>query len=846
MALEQIGLEAILKDENFQAGLKRYTDGIGQMSNVTDSGASALSRIGSAMSGAFVVSIGAATAALGAFVAMSKVGFDAVNDMIEPLDLLGDMFGMNGEEASKWSIAMQHVGLTVQEGAAGLNFFTKNLDDAKKAGAGGLVPAKSAEQIGKLKEQLADANTQLQRAQKKFAEAKKPTDAMKYAVEDAQKKVNRLNAELKDGSRLVAGKAEEMTPFQKALDKLGVSAFDSKGKLKTFDDIMPEVMDKFEKMPAGVNSTALAMDLFGARGGTKFLDFLRQGNAGLENAKKFAQDFGYEIESDVVDGMEKLGFAFNDMNLGLKSISVSMGFAVLPTIKELVAAINNILPAVSNWASVTAGYLQVALFRLSNWLRSNVVPVLQQMYNWIMNFGIPALRKFAQMVIDNVVPALQAIAKWVRDDVLPFLQRMAKVYEEVVYPQIKKFGDYLEKKVPEWQNEFRAFWREVEPVLRKFGAWLESEGVKALKTFFDEMEKLQPIQKEWIDLLDEMLSTAKDVFGGISDDANTEFPKLTDIVTLAMGRIADVTQTKLDLMKSLWGMATSFIKGDFQGFTTNMNTFNTAMLDNILSTVGIKLSDVKTAFSGAWNAILAGISEFSGKVAPEIGRAIGGAITEINNRFNEFTNAGRGVIQAIINGIGELANTIKTKILEPFANAILEIFRTDWMAWGAYVINRIISGLVSIADSIKQNIWTPFANAIVEIWRTDWLGWGAYVIGGLINGIARRAQEIYNSIFNPFSNAIADIKRLLGIASPSRVMAQIGAQMAAGLMQGFGNPTFNLATNAGQVPMLAGGGSAVYNSQSVNNYSYVLNVTTSAPASSVVSDFGILRSLSAA
>ena len=34
------------------------------------------------------------------------------------------MFGMSGAEASTWSVAMQHVGLSVQEGGMQLNYFT--------------------------------------------------------------------------------------------------------------------------------------------------------------------------------------------------------------------------------------------------------------------------------------------------------------------------------------------------------------------------------------------------------------------------------------------------------------------------------------------------------------------------------------------------------------------------------------------------------------------------------------------------------------------------------------------------------------------------------------------------
>lgn len=65
MALEQIGLQAILEDKNFQQGLKRYTDGVGQMTKLTDGAASAISGAFKIATGALLVGAGAAVAILG-------------------------------------------------------------------------------------------------------------------------------------------------------------------------------------------------------------------------------------------------------------------------------------------------------------------------------------------------------------------------------------------------------------------------------------------------------------------------------------------------------------------------------------------------------------------------------------------------------------------------------------------------------------------------------------------------------------------------------------------------------------------------------------------------------------
>lgn len=343
--MDKIGLEAILDDRNFQDGLKRYTQGVSQMTKVTDSAAAAIS-------GAFKIGTGVALAGIAGLTAAMKIGLDTTLGWSEGLDKLGDQFGMSGEKASGFQYLANKVGVSVDEMGVGLNTFTRGLDDMKNAQGGAtMVTAKGADAIQSLKERLDDANTRLVRAKQNLTEAKKPTDSMRYAVQDAQKAVARLNADLGDATKLVPKAGDKLSPFAEALKKLGVRAYDAKGKLRTFDSLLPEVMDKFEKLPSGINASALAMDLFGARGGSKFLDFLRQGSKGLTDAQKKAKLLGLELSTDEVNAAEEFGFAMNELNLGLKGFWNQIGKQVLPIAKKLVDFINSrIIPVFSKWA----------------------------------------------------------------------------------------------------------------------------------------------------------------------------------------------------------------------------------------------------------------------------------------------------------------------------------------------------------------------------------------------------------------------------------------------------------------------------------------------------------------
>lgn len=230
--------------------------------------ASEANRMGNVLAGIGTKAAGMLTVA-GTFTAVAKGlkdSMDATMAWGASVDQLGDMFGMSGQEASTWSVAMRYVGLSVEEGGMQLNYFTR---------------------------MLAEAN-----------------------------------------EKMVAG--EGPTPFALSLDKLGVSLQDSGGKLKTFDALMPEIMDAFKALPAGVEATSIAMDLFGARGGSKFLDFLRQGSQGLTDAEAKTKAFGLSLNTVDANKVEELGFKLNDLGMKFDGLKVQIGLGLITPLSNVI------------------------------------------------------------------------------------------------------------------------------------------------------------------------------------------------------------------------------------------------------------------------------------------------------------------------------------------------------------------------------------------------------------------------------------------------------------------------------------------------------------------------------
>lgn len=96
-------------------------------------------------------------------------------------------------------------------------------------------------------------------------------------------------------------------------------------------------------------------------------------------------------------------------------------------------------------------------------------------------------------------------------------------------------------------------------------------------------------------------------------------------------------------------------------------------------------------------------------------------------------------------------------------------------------------GLDSVVDSIKSSITSTVSGWVTGITSTvsSWKDAGSQLLTGLWNGISDKAQWVYNQITSMGSTIINKVKGIFGIASPSKVFAEIGGYMAEGLGTGW-------------------------------------------------------------
>ncbi len=112
--------------------------------------------------------------------------------------------------------------------------------------------------------------------------------------------------------------------------ELGIRLLDAGGALRSTDDLLKDVAERFKELPGGPQKAAAAMDLFG-RSGRELIPILNQGAEGIERMRRTGGGITPEMARSALE-----------FNMGLREVLV-----VIEHIFRRIAA--DILPALKRW-----------------------------------------------------------------------------------------------------------------------------------------------------------------------------------------------------------------------------------------------------------------------------------------------------------------------------------------------------------------------------------------------------------------------------------------------------------------------------------------------------------------
>jgi len=128
---------------------------------------------------------------------------------------------------------------------------------------------------------------------------------------------------------------------------LGINFTDAHGKVKPMADLMPQLADKFSKMPDGAEKSALAMKLFG-KSGVAMLPFLNRGAKGLKELAKESDRTGNTLSGKQLDALKANKAEQKKFDAAMQGLSITLGSMLLPIMTQGAQFMNSVLlPAIA-------------------------------------------------------------------------------------------------------------------------------------------------------------------------------------------------------------------------------------------------------------------------------------------------------------------------------------------------------------------------------------------------------------------------------------------------------------------------------------------------------------------
>lgn len=289
------------------------------------------------------------------------------------------------------------------------------------------------------------------------------------------------------------------------------------------------------------------------------------------------------------------------------------------------------------------------------------------------------------------------------------------------------------------------------------------------------------------EVLPEMASAAVNIIQaivtGISENQQALIDSVFQVATILVTGLTSMLPQLLELgLQLLVSLAT--------GIAENLDTIIPTVIDVIL-----KIVETLTNPDTLSQLLMAGLTliiELAMGLVNNIDKIVEAVFTIIENMVSFFLDPaniymlietaiklvlaiGKGLIQAIPQLLSSVWEIIKN-IFTAFGNI-------DWGELG----RNLIEGLKSITKmwpKLLSSLWELIKKIFTAFKEIDWGELGRNILDGLKNGISKMWQNLKQWFKNLFGDLIGVAKKILGIASPSKVFKQFGLFIDKGLQGG--------------------------------------------------------------
>lgn len=355
-------------------------------------------------------------------------------------------------------------------------------------------------------------------------------------------------------------------------------------------------------------------------------------------------------------------------------------------------------------------------------------------------------------------------------------------------------GSFIDQVLPPLQtfgNQIVSLFRDtILPVIQQFGQWFVAEGLPAIQLFAQQvLSQLVPGLQQLGTWLVQISQAGWQVFGNAIKFVQQNFDVILPVmaavgaailllsspVTLVIGAVtllATAWANNWGGIQEKTAAAVSFVQNIIQTALTAIQAFWAAHGEQIMTIVNAAMTAIQNTFNTA---------------IAFIGSLVQMGLTMVQTFWAAHGEQVLGLLSTVwetIKGLFSTATAFIGGVIQAFAAAA----RGDWTAFGEQLrvtIDTAWESIKTIFGNARSDIVQIVAQLVLDILAkfmdTDWAALGANVIDGILAGLNAGYQAVIDFIVAMCVAAVDAIKAYFGISSPSRLMADVFQNVAAGM-----------------------------------------------------------------
>ncbi len=340
-------------------------------------------------------------------------------------------------------------------------------------------------------------------------------------------------------------------------DKLGISIYDSNGKLKDQETMLNETMMALANMENGTEKARLATELFG-KAGVEMMPMLNGGAEGIAALTDRAHELGLIMSDEAVTAGVVLGDTIDDVKQSFGAIVNTIGVMVMPVIQSLLDWVLSNMPVIQNVVGTVFGVIETVV--------TTVMSVVQALFgNLTQSIGENAdsMKNIFQSLWDVCLTLWESNGKPVWDAIGFIVTEVAGLFAQHM-PEIMAFFQRATEGMQDtWNNHLKPIFDAIADVLQNY---LMPAFEFVFKTIIEPL-----IINVFRVIADLWNNTLKPVFDGICDfllgvftnDWQSALQGILNIVIGIFNGIRTAIEAPMDLVKDIVESAIDFIRDKF-------------------------------------------------------------------------------------------------------------------------------------------------------------------------------------------------------------------------------------------------------------------------------------------